>query len=123
MENECGQENRDSCECPCHPGTGAGGCPGCADMHGHSKMGSGDVFEFVMAMWHKAAFAAHSELMVEKLKKRIEAVNGPVMDKVADAIMESMGKEWQAMIQKSTSKRELHEKLAKIFHEGMQKQK
>jgi O-methyltransferase involved in polyketide biosynthesis len=46
-----------------------------------------------------------------------------VMDKVADAIMESMGKEWQAMIQKSTAKRELHEKLAKIFHEGMQKQK
>ena len=123
MENQCGQENRDSCECPCHPGTGAGGCPGCADMHGHSKMGSGDVFEFVMAMWHKAAFTAHSELMVEKLKKRIEAVNGPVMDKVADAIMESMGKEWQAMIQKSTTKRELHEKLAKIFHEGMQKQK
>jgi hypothetical protein len=123
MENQCGQENRDSCECPCHPGTGAGGCPGCADMHGHSKMGSGDVFEFVMAMWHKAAFAAHSELMVEKLKKRIEAVNGPVMDKVADAIMESMGKEWQAMIQKSTAKSELHEKLAKIFHEGMQKQK
>jgi hypothetical protein len=37
--------------------------------------------------------------------------------------MESMGKEWQAMIQKSTAKRELHEKLAKIFHEGMQKQK
>jgi len=92
-------------------------------MHGHNKMGSGDVFEFVMAMWHKAAFAAHSELMVEKLKKRIEAVNGPVMDKVADAIMDSMGKEWQAMIQKSTAKRELHEKLAKIFHEGMQKQK
>ena len=123
MENQCGQENSESCECPCHPGTGAGGCPGCADMHGHSKMGSGDVFEFVMAMWHKAAFAAHSELMVEKLKKRIEAVNGPVMDKVADAIMESMGKEWQAMIQQSTAKRELHEKLAKIFHEGIQKQK
>jgi hypothetical protein len=86
-------------------------------------MGSGDVFEFVMAMWHKASFTAHSELMVEKLKKRIEAVNGPVMDKVADAIMESMGKEWQAMIQKSTAKRELHEKLAKIFHDGIQKQK
>jgi hypothetical protein len=27
------------------------------------------------------------------------------------------------MIQKSTAKRELHEKLAKIFQEGMQKQK
>jgi hypothetical protein len=121
MENQCGQENRDSCECPCHPATAAGESPGCAQMHG--KMGSGDAFEFVMAMWHKASFTAYSELMVEKLKERIETVNGPVLDKVADAIVESIGKEWQAMIQKSTAKRELHEKLAKIFHEGIQKQK
>ena len=123
MENQCSQENHGSCECPCHPGSGAGGCSGCAPMHGHGKMGSMDAFEFVMGMWHKASFTAYSELMIEKLKKRIEAVNGPVMDKVADAIMESMGKEWQAMIQKSTAKKELHEKLAKIFHEGSQKQK
>ena len=37
------------------------------------------------------------------------------MDKVADALMESMGKEWQAMIQKSSAKKELHEKLAKYL--------
>jgi hypothetical protein len=92
-------------------------------MHGSSKMGSIDPFEMVMAMWYKASFKAYSELMIEKLKKRIEAANGPVMDKVADALMESMGKEWQAMIQKSSAKKELHEKLAKIFHEGSQKQK
>ena len=61
--------------------------------------------------------------MIEKLKKRIEAANGSVMDKVADALMESMGKEWQAMIQKSSAKRELHEKLAKIMSESSQKQK
>jgi len=62
------------------------------------KMGSMAPFEMVMVMWHKASFEAYSELMVEKLKKRIEAANGPVMDKVADALTESMGKEWQAMI-------------------------
>ena len=45
------------------------------------------------------------------------------MDKVADALTESMGKEWQAMIQKSSAKKELHEKLAKIFSEANQKQK
>lgn len=123
MENQCSQENDDSCECPCHPGSGEGGCGGCAHMHGSSKMGSMDPFEMVMAMWYKASFKAYSELMIEKLKKRIEAANGPVMDKVADALMESMGKEWQAMIQKSSAKKELHEKLAKIFHEGSQKQK
>ncbi len=37
--------------------------------------------------------------MMEKLKKRIEATNGPNMDKVAGALMENMGKQWQAMIQ------------------------
>jgi hypothetical protein len=32
-------------------------------------------------------------------------------------------KEWQAMIQKSSAKKELRGKLARVFHEGMQKQK
>ncbi|MDQ6866005.1 MAG: hypothetical protein M3044_19540 [Thermoproteota archaeon] len=123
MENQCSHENDDSCGCSCHPGSGAGGCSGCGHMHGSGKMGSMDPFEMVMAMWHKATFAAYSELMVEKLKKRIEAANGPVMDKVADALMESMGKEFEAVKQKSSAKKELHEKLAKIFSEGSQKQK
>jgi hypothetical protein len=125
MENQCSQENDDSCGCSCHPGSGAGGCSGCGHMHMHGsgKMESMDPFEMVMAMWHKASFEAYSELMVEKLKKRIEAENGPVMNKVADALMESMVKEFEAMKQKSFTKKELHEKLAKIFSEGNQKQK
>src|SRR5215470_16544393 len=118
MENQCSQdENHDSCECACHPGSGAAGCSGCAQIHGTSKMGSMDPFEMVMGMWYKASFRAYSDLMVEKLKKRIEAANGHVMDRVADALVESIGKEWQAMIQKSSTKRELHEKLAKIMSE------
>lgn len=40
------------------------------------------------------------------------------MDKVADAITESMDKEWQTMMQKSSAKKELHEKLAKIMSEA-----
>jgi hypothetical protein len=91
-------------------------------MHGSGKMAM-DPFEMVMAMWHKASFAAYSEVMIEKLKKRIEAENGPIMDKVADALMESMVKEFEAMKQKSFAKKELHEKLAKIFSEGNQKHK
>jgi hypothetical protein len=46
-------------------------------MHGGDKMGSMDPFEMLMAMWHKASFEAYSELMVEKLKKKIEVANGP----------------------------------------------
>jgi hypothetical protein len=34
-----------------------------------------------------------------------------------------VGKEWQAMIQKTSAKKELHEKLAKIMSEASQKQK
>jgi hypothetical protein len=60
--------------------------------------------------------------MIEKLKKRIEVTNGLVMDKVADALTESICKEWQAMIQKSTANKDLDEKLAKIFSGG-QKQR
>jgi hypothetical protein len=92
-------------------------------MHGGFKMGSMDPFEMAMHMWYKASFEAYSQLMVEKLKKRIEATNGPTMDKVADALTESMSKGWQSMIQKSAAKKELHEKLAKIMGEASQKQK
>ena len=84
-------------------------------IYGPIRDGDGDVAQSI--------FAAYSELMIEKLKRRIEAANGSVMDKVADALTESMGKEWQAMIQKSSAKKELHEKLAKIFSEANQKQK
>jgi hypothetical protein len=121
MENQLRYEKDDSCQCPCHPESGEAGCPGCAHKHGGFKMGSMDPFEMVMPMWYKASFAAYSQLMIEKLKKRIEAAHGPVMDKVADALTESMDKEWQAMIQKSSAKKDLHEKLVKIMSEASQK--
>jgi hypothetical protein len=84
-------------------------------IYGPIRDGDGDVAQSILC----SVF----ELMVEKLKKRIEAANGPVMDKVADALTESMDKEFEAMKQKSSAKKELHEKLAKIFSEGSQKQK
>ena len=43
------------------------------------------------------------------------------MDKVADALMKNIGKQWQDMIQKSFTKKELREKLAKILNEASQK--
>lgn len=121
MENQLRLEKDGSCECTCHPESGGAGCPGCTHKHGGLKMGSMDPFEMVMPMWYKASFAAYSQLMIEKLKKRIEAAHGPVMDKVADAITESMDKEWQTMMQKSSAKKELHEKLAKIMNEASKK--
>jgi len=44
METEFSHGKDDSCEYQCHPGPGAGGCPGCAHMHGSGKMDSMDPF-------------------------------------------------------------------------------
>jgi hypothetical protein len=52
-----------------------------------------------------------------------EGVYESIMDKVADALMESMSKEFEAMKQKSFAKKELREKLVRILSEGNQKQK
>lgn len=123
MENQFSQEDDDSCGCSCHPESGTRGCAGCGHMHGRFKMESMDPLEMVMPMWYKAFFAAYSQLMTEKLKKRIEAASGPVLDKMADALIESINKDWQAMIQKSSAKKEFHEKLAKIMSESSQKQR
>ncbi len=118
MENQCGNEHGTaSCHCPCHL-IGAASCAGCAPMHG--AKGANPV-EMAMIMWQKAFFTAQMEFMTEKLKERMEAAMGPMADKVADAIFESMGKHWQAMLQQTGAETELREKLAKIFSEGQKK--
>lgn len=129
MENQCRHEyesNGESCECSCHPG--ARSCPGCEPVHGSYKigrMGGGSInpAQMLIPMWYKAFFTAQSELMTEKIKKRIEAAYGPTMDKLADAFIESMGRQWQAMIQKNSANQEFQEKLIKILGEAQQKQK
>ena len=78
--------------------------------------------QMLIPLWYKAFFTAQSELMVEKMKKRIDAAYGPTMDKLADAFMESMGKQWQAMVQKTSANQEFQEKLTKILGEGSQQQ-
>ena len=116
MEKECGNEcgsGQTDCQCPCHT-CGAPTCSGCANMHG----GKACPIEMTTMMWKKAFFTAHMEVEVEKLKERIEANWGPLMDKVADAVIEAMGKQWQAMLQDAGADKELNEKVAKIFSEG-----
>jgi hypothetical protein len=135
MENQCGRHecgpSEDSCECFCHPG--ARSCPGCEPMHGSYKTGrmmeggrsgmSMNPAQVLVPLWYKAFFTAQSELMVEKIKKRIDAAYGPTMDKLAEAFMESMGKQWQAMLQKTSANQEFQEKLTKILGEASQQQK
>lgn len=87
-------------------------------MHG----GAADPTEMAAMMWKRAFGQAMSELQAEKLKKRIDATWGPVMEKAADAIFESMGKLWQSMLLRSSADKDLLEKLEKIYAEA-QKQK
>lgn len=79
--------------------------------------------QMLIPMWYKAFFTAQSELMAEKIKKRIDAAYGPTMDKLAEAFMESMGKQWQAMVQKTSASQEFQEKLTRILGEATRQQK
>lgn len=129
MENqygrhECGPSN-ESCECSCHPV--ATSCPGCEPLHGSYKIGrmggvegSMNPAQMLIPLWYKAFFTAQSELMTEKISKRIETAYGPIMDKLAEVFMESMGKQWQAMVQKTSANQEFQEKLTKILGEASQ---
>ena len=107
-----------ACECPCHA-CGAETCAGCAQMHGGK--GAVDPVEMGVVMWKQAFHSAMMEVQAEKLKKRIEAAWGPMMDKVADAAVESMSKLWQSMLQQAGSEQEFREKLAKIWSEAGRK--
>jgi hypothetical protein len=93
-------------------------------LHRQSRMGGGgesmNPAQMLIPLWYKAFFSAQSDLMVEKIKKRIETAYGPTMDKLADAFMESMGKQWQAMVQKTSANQEFQEKLTKILGEAQQ---
>lgn len=99
------------CPCECHA-AGVSGCPGCAQMHGSNPV------EMAVMMWRKAFFTAHMEYMVEKLKVKIDEAWGPMADKAADAVIETMGKHWQAMLLQSGAEKELSEKLERIMSEA-----
>jgi hypothetical protein len=86
-------------------------------MHGETV----DPVEMGIVMWKKAFMEAMTQLQAEKLKKRIEAAWGPTMDKVADAALEAMGKQWQSMLQLSGAEQELREKIARIWSEAPKK--
>jgi hypothetical protein len=103
-----------SCPCPCH---GSGGmCSMCASIEGgHTAKGSSDPVEMGAMIWQKAFFKAHLEFMAEKLKKKIDAAWGPMTDKAADAMIERMGSQWQAMVQQTMAEQIFREKLTKLY--------
>ena len=119
---ESHHEESMECPCPCHASGGT--CLTCASTGCKMKGGMGGAInpiEIGAMMWQKAFFKANTELMSEKLKKRMEAKWGPATDKAADALIEKMEKQWMAMFQQTGAEQEFREKLAKIYSEGQKK--
>ncbi len=102
-------------ECPCGSGKQYAECCGC-------ERRTGNPAEQVKMMWHKAFFYAMHEAKTERMRKRIESAYGPVMDKAADAVAESFGRYWQAVLMQSEAMKDLDAKLQKILSEMGKKQ-
>ena len=73
--------------------------------------------ETATKMWSGAFCEAMHEVQVELLKSKIQKSWGPSMDKVADAVIETMGIQWQSMLSAAKSKIDLKDKIAKIWSE------
>lgn len=112
MDNQCSRhsepggcnsyKSKGSCECNACGTTNESCCP----------------VEKSMEMWACAGNKAWKEIHVDLLKTKIMKAWGPQMEKTADAVVEAMGIEWQAMLAQGKAKADLQEKIAKIFAEG-----
>ena len=113
MSGDC--ETSGSCGCESESSGSCGaerGCP-CG-----SKGCSGEAADCAEGMWTGSFFQALKQAQVDLLKAKIQKAWGPKMDKVADAVLEAMGAQWQAMMAQSKSKETLRERLGAIWQEG-----
>jgi hypothetical protein len=111
MENKCESEIGGECGCGCP--TSGGGHHGYG--HGGMGMSGSDPVTMSQVMFQKAFYNALFEVKVEKLKKKIEEKWGSNLDQAAEAVVEALGKEWEAMGSTAQAKQELHNKLANIL--------
>ena len=65
-------------------------------------------------MWQKAFFCAMKEASKDILKEKIRKSWGPVLEKEADAVLETMGAHWQSLLAQARAQKSLRESLAKI---------
>ncbi len=109
MGGECSEGSCESkscgsaCEssCPC----GTSGC-------------SGDPLECATGMWSGSFFQAMKAVQVDILKSKLQKAWGAKMEKAADAVLESMQGQWQAMLAQSQAKSGLRERLQSLWQEG-----
>jgi len=73
-----------------------------------------------MAMWAGSFFQAMKEVQVELLKPKIQKAWGPMMEKAANGILETMGACWQSIVTQAKAKEEFKDLLRNLW-QGAQK--
>ena len=109
MENKC------SCSGECRVTPDHVSCE-----HGESQMRNGDCcfVDHAVNMWTCAGHQAWKEVHVDLLKAKIMKAWGPQMEKTADAVIEAMGIQWQAMMAQGNAKADLKQKITSILSES-----
>lgn len=87
----------------------------CGHSECETKHGTCCPVDRAVDMWSCAGHQAWKEVHVDLLKAKILKAWGPQMEKTADAVIEAMGVEWQAMMAQVKAKAGLKEKIASIF--------
>ncbi|HEX2407152.1 MAG TPA: hypothetical protein VHJ38_08075 [Nitrososphaeraceae archaeon] len=118
VENECesncecvetqssGKSNvANECSCCCQTTTNKTNSPCCND----------DPIAGAKLLLEKSFFKALTEVHVEKLKKQIEIEWGTTIDKAVDLTIETVAKQWQGALSKSSANKEFYNELEKIF--------
>ncbi len=105
----CGKE---SCGC-------GSGQKGCGSNEGGCGGGSGDCGsgEGYAAMIFQAALEAKHELMVEKIKAKLEKTHGKKFDKVADLVANVLAAKWKGKQELMKAWQEFEEKLQALWEE------
>jgi hypothetical protein len=96
--NTCQTQTSEEPTCPIEKSIEQGCCP----------------IESVTKMWQSAFFVAMKEAKVDILKEKIRKSWGPMLDKGADATVESMGIYWESILSQAKAKVSLQENIKEI---------
>ena len=71
--------------------------------------------EIAAEKWSESFCQAMRETQVEILKAKIKKAWGADLEKVGDAVIESMGAQWESMVAKAKAHVSLRENIKKVF--------
>ncbi len=71
--------------------------------------------EMAAEKWSASFCQAMKEVQVEILKQKIKKAWGADMEKVGDAVLETMGAQWAAMLSQAKAHVGLRESIKKVF--------